>query len=156
VLTALSDALSDDDIAHATVEVEALVWAHPALTDEQWSQHVRLVCELYRNAGHELLLVAQTLESGDDVAQLLAAVRADNVFLVRLEAHPDALAERIVAREPASWSGLRALVDHARELAASMPNLLGVDLVLSTNNQRPEDVAARLRSRCPLSARPSS
>jgi Ni2+-binding GTPase involved in maturation of urease and hydrogenase len=31
VLTALVDALSDDDIAHAAVEVEALVWTHPAL-----------------------------------------------------------------------------------------------------------------------------
>jgi hypothetical protein len=46
VLTALSDALSDDDIAHATIEVEALVWAHPALTRRAMEQHVRLVCEL--------------------------------------------------------------------------------------------------------------
>jgi Ni2+-binding GTPase involved in maturation of urease and hydrogenase len=35
VLTALVDALSEDDIAHVAVEVETLVWTHPALTDEQ-------------------------------------------------------------------------------------------------------------------------
>ena len=29
VLSALVDALSDDDIAHAAVEVEMLVWTHP-------------------------------------------------------------------------------------------------------------------------------
>jgi tRNA uridine 5-carbamoylmethylation protein Kti12 len=50
VLTALVDALSDDDIAHAAVEVETLVWTHPALTDEQWARHVRSACELYRAA----------------------------------------------------------------------------------------------------------
>ena len=154
VLTALSDALSDDDIAHATVEVEALVWTHPALSDEQWTRHVRLVCDLYRDAGYELLLVAQTLETDDDVAQLLAAVDAEDVFLVRLEARPDALVERIVAREPSSWSGLRPLVDHAQELATSMPALGDVDLVLATDDQRPEDVAARLRAGHPALAAP--
>ena len=34
VLTALVDALSDDDIAHAALEIEMLAWTHPALTDE--------------------------------------------------------------------------------------------------------------------------
>lgn len=154
VLTALSDALSDDDITHAAVEVEALVWAHPALSDEQWSRHVRLACGLYRDAGYELLLVAQTLETDDDVAQMLAAIGAEDVLLVRLEARPDILGERIVAREPASWSGLRGLVDHARDLAESMPALAGVDLVLSTDDQRPEDVAARLRAAHPALAAP--
>jgi hypothetical protein len=156
VLTALADALSDDDIAHAAVEVEALVWAHPALPDEQWTRHVELACELYRQGGYDLLLVAQTLETDDDVAQLLAAIGAEELFVVRLQARPDALADRIVAREPASWSGLRALVDHAQALATSMPALAGVDLVLSTDDQRPEDVAARLRAAHPALATPGA
>jgi chloramphenicol 3-O-phosphotransferase len=152
VLTALSDALSDDDIAHATVEVEALVWTHPALSDEQWARRIRVACQLYRDAGHTLLLAAQTLETDDDITQLLAAVGAEDVFLVRLEARPEALVERILAREPASWSGLRPLVEHAQELAASMPALPGVDLVLATDGQRPEDVAERLRAAHPALA----
>src|SRR5215207_9002104 len=97
VLMALADALSDDDIAHAAVEVEALVWSHPALTDEPWTRQLRSASALFRDAGFELLLVAQTLESDDDVAQLLAAVEADEHFLVRLDARPDTLARRIVA-----------------------------------------------------------
>ncbi len=149
VLTALVDALSDDDIAHAAVEVEALVWTHPALTDEQRARHVRLACELYREAGHRLLLVAQTLETDADVAELLDAVGADEVFLVRLEAQPATLVARIVDREPPSWSGLDGLVEHAQELAASMPSLSGVDLVLNTEGERGEDVAARIRAARP-------
>jgi KAP family P-loop domain len=154
VLTALVDALSDDDVAHAAVEVEALVWTHPALTDEQWVQQLRSACELFRSAGHRLLLVAQTLETDADLAELEDAIGADAVFLVRLEARPGTLAERLVAREPASWSGLPALVAHTRALAASMPALSGVGLVLSTEGQRPEDVAARIRAACPEAAGP--
>jgi hypothetical protein len=149
VLTALSDALSDDDIAHAAVEVESLVWTHPALTDEQWRRHVRVHCDLLRDAGHTLLVLAQTLETDDDVAGLLAAVGAEDVFLVRLEAQAATLGERIIEREPASWSGLPALVAHAQSLAGSMRALAGVDLVLSTEGQRAEEVADRIRAALP-------
>ena len=146
VLTALVDALSDDDIAHAAIEVEMLVWTHPALTDEQSVRHVRAACALYREAGHRLLLVAQTLETDADIAELLDAVGADEVFLVRLEAQPASLVERILEREPAGWSGLSGLVEHAQELAGTMPDLADVDLVLSTEGERAEDVAARIRT----------
>ncbi len=149
VLTALVNALSDDDIAHAAIEVEMLVWTHPALTDEQWARHLRMACELYREAGHRLLLVAQTLETDADVAELLDAVGADEVFLVRLEAEPASLVERIIEREPPSWSGLSGIVQHAQELAGTMPGLAGVDLVLSTEGERAEDVAAGIRAAWP-------
>jgi hypothetical protein len=149
VLTALVDALSDDGIAHAAVEVEALVWAHPPLTEAQWAQQVRSACRCYREAGYRLLLLAQTLETDADVAELLDAVGGDEVFLVRLAAAAPTLSARITEREPASWSGLAGLVEHAGELAASMPALAGVDLVLSTEGQRAEDVAARIRAALP-------
>jgi adenylate kinase family enzyme len=149
VLTAIVDALSADDIAHAALEVEALVWTHPALTDEQWLRHVQATCELYREADHCLLLVAQTLETDDEVTELLNAVGADESFVVRLEAEPATLAKRIVEREPASWPGLPGLVEHAQRLAATMPALGGVDLVVSTEGERAEDVAARIRAARP-------
>jgi hypothetical protein len=68
---------------------------------------------------------------------------------VRLEGQPTTLVERIIEREPPSWSGLDDLVAHAQELAASMPALSGVDLVLSTEGERAEDVAARIRAARP-------
>ena len=126
-----------------------LVWTHPPLTDEQWARHLPLACELYRDAGRHLLLVAQTLETDADVAELLDAVGADEVFLVRLEADPTSLVKRIIEREPASWSGLSGLVEHAQELAVTMPGLAGVNLVLSTEGERAEDVAARIRTARP-------
>ena len=149
VLTALADALSDDDIPHAAVEVEAVAWTHPALSDEQWTRHVQAVCALHREAGHGLLLVAQTLETDEDVAQLKRAVGADEYLLVRLEAPPATLVARIADREPESWSGLPELVAHARQLAASMPALRCIDLVVGTEGQSAEAVARRIRDAHP-------
>jgi broad-specificity NMP kinase len=146
VLTALHDALSDDDVAHAAIEVEMLVWEHPGPSDEQRLGRVRATCAQHRDAGHRLLLVVETLETDDDVARLLGAVGADEHVLVRLEARPATLAERIVAREPAGWSGLGQLVEHAQELVTTMRALQGVDLVVSTEGERPEDVAERIRA----------
>jgi broad-specificity NMP kinase len=136
VLTALADALSDDDVPHAAVEVEAVAWTHPALSDERRLAHVRTLC-----AGHDLVLVGETIETEADLAALLGAIGADETVVVRLEAPPDTLAERIIAREPPDWSGLAALVEHAR----TMPAVGGADLVFSTDGARAEDVASRIR-----------
>jgi broad-specificity NMP kinase len=147
VLTALVDDLSDSGVPHAAIEVEMLVWTHPAVTEERWARHVETACALHRDAGHDLLLVAQTAENDDELARLLTAVGAEEHVVVRLEAEPDTLAARIVEREPESWSGLAELVEHSRELSVTMPALRGVDLVLSTEGERPEAVAARIRER---------
>lgn len=146
VLTALHDALSDDDVAHAAIEVEMLAFEHPGPSDEQRLGRVRATCAQHRASGHRLVLVAETLETDDDVARLVGAVGADEHVLVRLEARPATLAERIVAREPAGWSGLAQLVEHARELATTIRALDGVDLVLSTEGEQPEAVAERIRA----------
>ena len=149
VLTALADALRADDARHAAVEAELLAWAHPALSAEQRRWHLETTCELYRAAGHRLLLVAHTIESDEALAELLAAVGADEHLVVRLEAEPATLVRRITDREPAGWSGLSELVGHARVLAASMAALRGVDLVVSTERQRPEAVAEHVRAARP-------
>jgi chloramphenicol 3-O-phosphotransferase len=141
VLTALVDALSDDDVAHAALEVEAVVWTHPALDEEPRLRHVRVMSALLRKAGRELLLVADTVETEDELARLIEAVDADEAFVVRLRAEPETLAERIIAREPPRWSGLAALVEHAKAMAP----VAGADLELSTEGQTPDDVAAQIR-----------
>lgn len=156
VLTALVDALSDDDVAHAAVEVEALRWAHPTLNEAQEMRHLRALCVAYRGYGHRLLLIAQTIETDHDLAQLLAAIDVEEHLLVRLEAPPATVTQRILQREPESWSGRARLVEHARDLAASMTALNGVGLVLSTDGQQPDAVAQRIRAACPDQLRPRS
>ena len=51
VLEALTDALTADDVPHATVEVEALTSAHPPLDDDQWTLPTAAICGLCRRFG---------------------------------------------------------------------------------------------------------
>jgi len=149
VLTALSDTLSDADVPHAAVEVEALRCTHPPLSLEEEMRQLHTVYRLFRDSGHRVLIIARTIETDDEIAAVLRAIDPDDHLVVRLEAHPATLVTRILAREPASWSGLGALVAHAQELAASMPGLSGVGLAFSTEGTRAEDVADRIIARCP-------
>jgi len=155
VLEALSDALVDDDVAHATVETEALTATHPPLDDAQWLAHIRGACKLHHQQGQRLLLVATTVESDTDLHGVLDAISADEHAVVRLEASPVTLERRIVEREPAGWSGLAELVAASARLGPVIADLDAIDLALSTEDARASDVAARIRDAFPAALRPS-
>ena len=144
VLTVLHDALGDAGFAHALVEVDELERCYPPLPRELAMAHLAMLAGSIRAAGYGLLLVTATLEDDAYRDSLLAAAGSARRLLVRLEAEPATLERRIVAREPKGWSGLPALVESSRRLAGSMKGLDGVDLVMSTEGERAEDVAARL------------
>src|SRR6476619_1753908 len=114
VLEALSDQLVDEDVRHASIEIEALTSAHPALDDSQWTAPIRALCRLYREFGYELLLIAVTVEGQTDLDSALSAIGADTHDVVRLVAEPATLRRRIVEREPEGWSGLDGLLEASR------------------------------------------
>jgi shikimate kinase len=149
VLTALHDALADSDVAHAVIEVEAVAWAHPRLSDEQSFRHLESACRAHQAAGCRLILVGATATSTDYLAAVLAAIAADDYLVVRLEADPLTLRERIIAREPAEWSGLPQLLDATDEIALVSKSLEGVHLVCSTQDASPPAVAEQIRRACP-------
>jgi adenylate kinase family enzyme len=149
VAEALSDLLVRDDVRHALIETEALTATHPPLDDERWFEHVRAACALHRQDGYELLLVVATVESASDLRAQLDAVGADEHAVVRLEAAAATLQARIIAREPAGWSGLDQLVATTARLAPVIAGLDGIALSLSTDEQRPEAVAQRIRDAFP-------
>jgi AAA domain len=153
VLEALSDALVDDDVPHATVETEALTATHPPLDGDRWLAHVQAACRLHRDDGQRLLLVATTVESETDLRGMLDAVGADEHVVVRLEAEPETLARRIVEREPEGWSGLDELVAASARLTPVIAALDGIDLELSTEDARPSDVAGWIRDAFPAALR---
>ena len=63
-LTALSDALVKDGIAHAAVDVDEVAWAYPYPDlAQRCEQSPRVCCAAHRSAGSELLLVAEVIES---------------------------------------------------------------------------------------------
>jgi DNA polymerase III delta prime subunit len=146
VLEALSDQLVVEDVRHASVEIEALTSAHPALDDAQWTAPIRAVCGLYREFGYELLLVSVTVEGQADLDAALGAIGADRHDVVRLAAEPDTLRRRIIDREPEGWPGLDGLLEASRRLGPVIADLQGVALAVSTDNRKPRTVAQQIRA----------
>ena len=148
-LTALRDALADDGIRHAVIEVEALSWAHPPLRDEQCFRHLATVRQMYADLGYDLILCGATVTSHAYMDGLLAALAADERLVVRLEASPATLQQRIAEREPPEWSGLPQLLDAAIEIAATSRLLENVDTVCSTEGSPPIAIAEEIRAARP-------
>jgi hypothetical protein len=148
-LTALSDALIDDEIPHASADVDELAWAFPYPTLEERCAHLRTWCGPHRRAGHELVLVAEVIESPAQLRCVVAALGADEHLLVRLQAPVPMLRQRIAVREPPGWSGLARLQAEAEELFVSQPELDGVHLVLDTERLTPAQAADRIRAARP-------
>ena len=155
VLEALTDALSAEDVRHATVEVETLTSAHPPLDDDQWPAPVEAVCGLYRRFDYELLLVTVTVESHADLRAVMAALGADEQLVVRLHAEPATLRRRIIGREPDTFTELDELVAAATRLSRVIAGLDGIALALSTEGERPATVAERIRDTWPEKLRPA-
>ena len=131
-LTALLDALAEDEVPHAGVDVDEVSWAFPFPDLAQRGEHLRAWRDSHMRSGATLLIVAEVIESQAHLADVLAVLGADDHLLVRLEANPATLRERIIAREPDGWFGLEYLLDEAQRLHATMPALTGVHVVLNT------------------------
>ena len=121
-LMALSDALVADGVAHAAVDVDEIAWAYPYPSLEQRCEHLRAWCDPHRRAGRDLLLIAEVIESRDHLAGVLAAVGAEDHLLVRLDAAPETLRQRVITREPPGWTGLDDLLG---EIAGLRDGLAG-------------------------------
>jgi chloramphenicol 3-O-phosphotransferase len=145
-LIALTDALIDDQIAHATVDVDEVAWAYPYPTNEERSALLGAAWEAHRRAGHGLLLFGEVVESREHLAQLLGAVGAEDHLLVRLEAPRAMLRQRILAREPTDWSGLDYLLEQSERWALALEQLEGVHLTVDTARMSPNEIAARIRA----------
>jgi chloramphenicol 3-O-phosphotransferase len=148
-LLALTDALIDDRIAHATIDVDEIAWAYPYPTTEERAALLGAAWEAHRRADHDLLVFGEVVESREHLTELLGAVGADDHLLVRLEAPRALLRQRILAREPTGWSGLEYLLEQTEHWAAALEDLDGVRLSVDTARTSPNELAARIRAQRP-------
>ena len=144
VLTALMDLLTVGNVRYAAFEVESLALVHPWPDDDAAFAHAEVLARSFGERGYPLLLVNATVESPEYLRRLLDAVAPDEHFLVRLDAPPALLRERITRREPPEWTGLQRLLDAVGALAAAHATLSGVDLSLSTADDDPTAIAAAI------------
>ncbi len=149
VASSLHDSLGESGVDAAMVEVDALERSYPPIDRERSIGHLAMLARSYREVGSELLIVTATIEDDDYRRAAVEAIGADETMLVRLEADPETLRDRILAREPPGWEGLPELLNASRSLAASMPELADVDLVLSTEGEQPAAVAEQIETAIP-------
>ena len=143
VASALHDSLGEAGEDAALIEVDALERSHPPIDRERAIGHLKMLAGSYRDLGTPVLLVTATLEDDDYRDAAVAAIGADDLMVVRLEAEPDTLRERILAREPPGWGGLPDLLNASRDLAESMKSL-DAEHVISTEGRQPAEVAEEL------------
>jgi chloramphenicol 3-O-phosphotransferase len=148
-LTALTDVLADDGIAHATIEADDVSWAYPYPDLRARTEYVRRAWAAYRDNGHELVLLGEVVESPEHLAELLGAVGADDHLLVRLTAPYMLLRQRILAREPVEWSGTEHLLEETKRWVELVDRLEGSHLTIDTVRTGPLEAAARIRSERP-------
>lgn len=145
MLQALANLLEVEAITFGALDFEQLAWGSPWLEDEPWLAQIRAIFDIQRRAGRSRFLVAATTETTAALRAVREAIAVDRAVAVLLSASPDVVAARIDAREPDTWMGKQALIDHARHLAASMEELSGIDLRVSTAGRDAQDVATELR-----------
>ena len=148
-LTALSDALVKDRVAHAAVDVDEVAWAYPYPDLAQRCEHLRVWCAAHRRAGCETLLVAEVIESTAHLDDVLAALGAHDHLLVRLDAALETLRQRIIAREPPAWVGLDYLLDEAPKLQVALIRLDGVHTVVDSEDLNLTQIVDQIRTARP-------
>src|SRR5215203_4876467 len=149
VLTALQNLLADDGIRHAAIELEALAWAHPAISDEQSFRHLAALSEMYGAARYDLIICGATVTSDAFMTSLVAALAADARLIVRLDAPVRTLRQRITQREPPGWSGLPHLLRATERIVVQSRRLTEVDATFSTDEASPRAIAAEIRGLSP-------
>jgi ribose 1,5-bisphosphokinase PhnN len=144
VLEELATLHEIERVEHGTLEGEKLSLGWPLLPASAWVGQVESLLSFQRDAGRRLFLVSATVESAAELDKLRTAVAADQLLVVCLSASPETVAARIDAREPDRWPGKQPLIERARRLALSTPQLPAVDLVIETEGRVAQDVAGEI------------
>jgi broad-specificity NMP kinase len=142
VLEKLATLLEIRGVEFGALESEQLGWGSPWLAGEHVVKQLRAVMDLQRQAGRQTFFVVATTETSEELAAVIDATGVDQVATVLLAASPEVIAARIDAREPDGWPGKQRLIAHARQLAASRPQLAPIDVRVDTNDRDAAEVAA--------------
>ena len=145
VLDELSTVLEIQGVHFGALESEQLARGRPWLVTAEWVPVLAAVVGLQRGVGRDTFLVVATTEDEDELRAVAGAVNAESTVVVCLVVPPELAAQRVAEREPDSWPGKAALVEHARLLAEQIPRIPGLDLTISTVDRDATDVAAEVK-----------
>src|SRR5215467_13125610 len=104
VAAEVSEQLDQAGVAHAFVDVDSLRWCYPRLAHDRFRiglamQNLAAVWVNFQAAGATSLMLADVVESREELVRYQAAVPGADVLVVRLHATQAALAARLGQRE---------------------------------------------------------
>ena len=115
-LTALTDALIDDEVAHATIDIDEVAWAYPYPTIEQRAALLGSAWEAHRRMGTTCSSSARSSSRALIWPSSSTQWARTTICWFGSRRRPRRMRERIVAREPAGWFGLEHLLGEVEPL----------------------------------------
>lgn len=145
VASEVSELLDGAGVAHAFVDIDSLRWCYPRPPGDRLRvglamKNLAAVWTNFQAAGADHLILADVVESRDDLERYRAAVPGAEIVVIRLQASLRALERRLAQREVGS--GLERHLRRAAELVAVMEQNRVEDIVIDTDN-KPIAIAAR-------------
>lgn len=136
---------AERDEAPALADLDLLGAAWPAPEDDPFQHRLKArnlaaVWSNFRETGSRCLVVAAVIETKDELEMLGSAVGAE-VFLSRLTASDDTLADRIRGRGREFGNDLAKLVRRSAELSTLLSRHDVSDLVVDTEGRQVGEVA---------------
>ena len=147
VAQAVSDLLAQADLAHAYVDIDILRWHYPARPDDRFSarlgmKNLAAIWTNYQEYGASRLVVADVIETREDLDRYRTAIPGADIFLARLRAPLETLAQRIRQRE--TGSSLEWHLERAPVLAALMDRNRLEDQLVETDSKPVMQVAEEI------------
>lgn len=137
-------------IAHAFVDVDSLRWCYLPPPRDPFNvtiamRNLTAVWANFRAAGAERLVLADVVESRDELARYRAAVPGAAILVVRLRASVETLTGRVRRRE--LGAGLAWHLHRAAELAAQMERDRVEDIAVATDGRSVLEIAREVVQR---------
>ncbi len=113
---AVAELLTEAGVAHGMVDLDYLRWCYPAPASDRFNtalglRNLAAVWQNYQSAGAMRLVLADVVESREDLERYRRAVPGAEIMVVRLEAPLEVIVRRLEGREEGAsleWSRLRA------------------------------------------------
>ena len=138
VASAVSELLEEAAVAHACVDLDALRWHYPPMPEDRFSvqlamQNLAAIWVNFQAYSATRLIVADVIEARDELERYRTAIPGAEIFVVRLRASLETLAQRVRKRE--TGSGLEWHLERAPVLAAIMDHNNVEDLLIETDGK---------------------
>lgn len=143
----VAELLEQAEIAHSCVDLDALRWHYPSLPEDPFSARlaIRNLAAIWRNFqeyGATCLVVADVIETRDELERYKGALPGADIFVTRLRASLETLAQRVRQRE--TGSGLAWHLARAPVLAEIMDRNRVENLLIETDGKSVQQIAEEI------------